>query len=167
MSVGYIYLIRAEGQPRYKIGRTTRHPEVRLRELNGQQAPYQLSLVHFVEVIDSGIAESYFHQKFSRYRQHGEWFEMSHSIAKAVIKAFETYQGGITHGAGQPPASKKTPKFWRRRGVGKKTQKPWVMIACMGLSILVLIQLSKSPQLLSCIKPINFSRCGQVLSGAK
>lgn len=167
MSVGYIYLIRADGQPRYKIGQTTRHPEIRLKELNGQQSPYQLSLVYFVEVIDSVSAESYFHQKFSRYRRHGEWFEMSHLIVRAVIKAFETYQGGITHGAGQPPARKKVPKLWQRRGIGRKIQKPWVAITCMSLSVLVLTQWSKTPQLMNCTKTLNFSRCGQVLLGAK
>jgi hypothetical protein len=166
MSFGYIYLIQAEGQPRYKIGRTTRHPEVRLRELNGQQSPYQLLLVHFVEVADSGTAESYFHQKFSRYRQHGEWFEMSHSIANAVVKAFATYQGAITHGAGKPSARNKTHKPWRRRVI-RKHQKPWVALACVGLFILALISLSKTPQLISCAKTFDVSRCSQVLSGAK
>jgi Meiotically up-regulated gene 113 len=82
----YVYLIRADGTDRYKIGKTDRHPETRLKELNRQQSAYPLLLEYYVEVPDSAVAESHFHQRYQRYRQHGEWFELSRSIDRSPSK---------------------------------------------------------------------------------
>jgi Meiotically up-regulated gene 113 len=102
----YVYLIRADGTDRYKIGKTDRHPETRLKELNRQQSAYPLLLEYYVEVPDSAVAENHFHQRYQRYRQHGEWFELSRSISAQVVQDFKGCQLGISRGAGKPKQKK-------------------------------------------------------------
>jgi Meiotically up-regulated gene 113 len=111
----YVYLIRADSTDCYKIGKTDRHPETRLKELNRQQSAYPLLLEYYVEVPDSAVAENHFHQRYQRYRQHGEWFEMSRSVSAQVVQDFKGYKPGISRGAGKPKPqieiSKKAPPW--------------------------------------------------------
>jgi Meiotically up-regulated gene 113 len=121
----YVYLIRADGTDRYKIGLTDRHPETRLKELNRQQSAYPLLLEYYVEVPDSAVAENHFHQRYQRYRQHGEWFEMSRSLSAQVVQDFKGYQLGISRGAGKPKPQKKPQK---KRRLGRKSSTPTITI---------------------------------------
>ncbi|MBD2131023.1 GIY-YIG nuclease family protein [Sphaerospermopsis sp. FACHB-1094] len=75
---GYVYLIHSIGTNRYKIGRTVRHPEERLKELNRGQSPYPLELIHFISVNNVYTIEKELHGKFQQYRAYGEWFEFTY-----------------------------------------------------------------------------------------
>lgn len=67
-----IYLIRAVGTYRYKIGYAVKPQE----RLNGLQTgcPHRLELT---AVIEGNIAdERHIHKALKKYRLHGEWFEL-------------------------------------------------------------------------------------------
>ncbi|NEP12033.1 MAG: GIY-YIG nuclease family protein [Symploca sp. SIO2C1] len=89
---GFIYLIHAQGTDRYKIGLTTRHPEARLSELNSSQSPYPLELIDWFETDNVTEDECYLHEKFARYRVHGEWFGFD---SKALKKVRREYQDDV------------------------------------------------------------------------
>ncbi len=161
MSQDYIYLIRAENQDLYKIGRTSRHPEVRLKELNGQQSPYPLLLKYYTAVSDGTIAEKYFHQKFQRYRHHNEWFKMSPSIAVSVEQGFKDYQPGMVHGAGRSKVKK---KGGGSRSRSRRSKNPWPTVLILSGALLVLTQWSKLPAIANCTSSLDFAKCAKVLA---
>src|SRR5690554_3396808 len=74
--MGYVYIIRAEGTNRYKIGITDGKPSDRLKQLS-TASPFPLALY---EQFDFGPysmqVEKYLHHIFSDYRKHGEWFSL-------------------------------------------------------------------------------------------
>ena len=161
MSQDYIYLIRAKDQDLYKIGRTSRHPEVRLKELNGQQSPYPLLLKYYTAVSDSSVAEKYFHDKFAKYRHHNEWFKMSPGIAASVEQGFRNYQPGSVHGAGALPKPKKRGKSGggsRRRG---KSKNSWFSVLMLCTAMLVITQGSKLPAIANCVSTLDF-KCAKI-----
>lgn len=86
---GYIYLIRAVGTDRYKIGLTTRSVETRFTELNSSQSPFPLELIDWFETDDVTEDEKYFHEKYSGYRVHGEWFSFDTKTLKQVRKEYQ------------------------------------------------------------------------------
>jgi len=86
---GFIYLIHAVGTDRYKIGLTTRHPEARLAELNSSQSPFPLELVDWFETDNVTADEKYFHEKYSAYRVHGEWFELNKRTLQKVRREYQ------------------------------------------------------------------------------
>lgn len=157
----YIYLIRADGTERYKIGRTDRHPETRLAELNRQQSAYPLLLEYYVEVPDSAVAEEHFHQRYQRYRKHGEWFELSRSISAQVVQDFKGYKPGISRGAGKPKPKK---QYQKKRRSGRKSSSLTVTIILMLLAMLV-IRWQKLPQLSKCAQALDFGLCARVIGG--
>jgi hypothetical protein len=161
MSQDYIYLIRAKDQDLYKIGRTARHPEVRLKELNGQQSPYLLLLKYYTAVSDAPTAEKYFHEKFERYRHHNEWFKMSPSVAASVERDFKNYQPGSVHGAGARPKPKKRGKGGGRSR-SRRSKNPWPSILLMSGVLLVITQWSKLPSIASCISTFDFGKCAKI-----
>ncbi|NET62073.1 MAG: GIY-YIG nuclease family protein [Symploca sp. SIO2E6] len=85
---GYVYLIHAVGSDRYKIGLTTRSVQARLAELNSSQSPYPLELIDWFETDDVTEDEKYFHEKYSAYRVHGEWFEFDKRTLKKVRREY-------------------------------------------------------------------------------
>ncbi|NER25637.1 MAG: GIY-YIG nuclease family protein [Symploca sp. SIO1C2] len=86
---GYIYLIHAQETDRYKIGLTTRSVEARFAELNSSQSPYPLELIDWFETPNVTEDEKYFHEKYSAYRVHGEWFEFDKRTLKEVRREYQ------------------------------------------------------------------------------
>ncbi len=85
---GFIYLIHAVGSDRYKIGLTTRSVQARLAELNSSQSPYPLELIDWFETPNVTEDEKHFHDKYSAYRVHGEWFEFDQKTLKQIRKEY-------------------------------------------------------------------------------
>ena len=85
---GFIYLIHAQGTDRYKIGLTTRSVQARLAELNSSQSPYPLEVIDWFETPNVTEDEKYFHNKYSAYRVHGEWFSFDSKTLKQVRKEY-------------------------------------------------------------------------------
>lgn len=127
---GWIYLVRAKGCNRYKIGLTTRTPQERLDELNGGQSPFPLSLIMTVCVKNVTVAEKYLHNKFSLNRVHNEWFEFPETQLPQVFAEFKaigskmpSLQGSILRSHQsyrQPPKKvKKLKKQQKKLGMEK------------------------------------------------
>ena len=72
MSDGFVYFIRAEGTGSIKIGFSTNHPSIRLKELQ-TGSPSKLELLTFYE--GSEKDEKKLHHEFAEDRGIGEWFE--------------------------------------------------------------------------------------------
>jgi hypothetical protein len=70
---GHVYIIRAIGSDRIKIGHSL-EPQKRLLQLKFPQAPFQLELVDQIYCIDAHELEQYIHKLYTKYRVHGEWF---------------------------------------------------------------------------------------------
>jgi len=85
---GFIYLIHATGTDRYKIGLTTRSVQARLAELNSSQSPYPLEVIDWFETPNVTEDEKYFHEKYSAYRVHGEWFSFDSKTLNQVRKEY-------------------------------------------------------------------------------
>ncbi|NER99701.1 MAG: GIY-YIG nuclease family protein [Symploca sp. SIO1B1] len=86
---GFIYLIHAQETDRYKIGLTTRSVEARFTELNSSQSPFPLELIDWFETPNVTEDEKYFHEKYSAYRVHGEWFEFDKRTLKEVRREYQ------------------------------------------------------------------------------
>ncbi len=95
MSKGYIYVIKphnvkVEGRPVVKIGRTTRAPQERLRQLM-TALPSGASLSYVAQFPDVRWAESYLHQALAQYRvtKGGgtEFFSLSVTEAISVVQS--------------------------------------------------------------------------------
>ncbi|NEO34446.1 MAG: GIY-YIG nuclease family protein [Symploca sp. SIO3C6] len=86
---GFLYVIQAKGNNRYKIGLTTRSVEQRFAELNGSQSPYSLALIESAAVDNVTESEEHLHQKFASFRIHGEWFEFNKKQVTAALKEFD------------------------------------------------------------------------------
>lgn len=72
---GFVYIIRASGTNRIKIGHS-KDPEKRLASLTSPQMPFDLELVYKQWFIDAYALEQHIHKIFCRYRVKGEWFEI-------------------------------------------------------------------------------------------
>lgn len=88
--IGSIYLVKATGTDRYKVGLTIRNVEERFKELNSSQSPYPLELIHFIKVEDVATAEKHFHKLFEANKVHGEWFVFGN--IDYVINLMNDYQ---------------------------------------------------------------------------
>ncbi|NER53114.1 MAG: GIY-YIG nuclease family protein, partial [Symploca sp. SIO1A3] len=86
---GFIYLIHAQETDRYKIGLTTRSVEARFAELNSSQSPFPLELIDWFETDNVTEDEKYFHEKYSAYRVHGEWFVFDKRTLKEVRREYQ------------------------------------------------------------------------------
>ncbi|MGI2907658.1 GIY-YIG nuclease family protein [Tolypothrix sp. VBCCA 56010] len=91
-TAGYIYLIQAGETDLYKIGLTTRQPEERLRELNGKQSPYPLTLTHYIHVGDVNEVERYLHEECKEYHHHNEWFKIPAELIPELIGLMDKCQ---------------------------------------------------------------------------
>lgn len=72
---GYVYLIRAEGTQRYKIG-VTQDIDKRGSALQ-KQSPFPLIVVHSIEATDPASVEKALHLRFNENNVNGEWFEFT------------------------------------------------------------------------------------------
>ncbi len=70
---GYIYLLRATGTNRYKIGRS-KNPKSRSKRIN-YQSPVPVVLLDEFKCNNPVEAEKTIHRDCGRMRKHGEWFE--------------------------------------------------------------------------------------------
>jgi hypothetical protein len=91
MAEGYIYILlnRAFQNDHYKIGKTTKTPEERARELSGATGvPRAFEVLYEQRVIDCHRAEQLLHRRLHQYRSAGnrEFFQIP---LKAAIKALE------------------------------------------------------------------------------
>lgn len=90
---GHIYLIRAVGTNRYKIGLTqSGRMAKRFDELNSSQSAYPLEIVRVIDVQDRYEVEAELHQKFKAHRVHGEWFTLSREKLAEVERAMVRYE---------------------------------------------------------------------------
>lgn len=72
---GHVYLIQAAtDEALFKIGRT-KHLPSRLKTI-GLKLPFEVKLVHSIEVEDSVLAEASLHNRFATKRMNGEWFKL-------------------------------------------------------------------------------------------
>lgn len=74
MKEGWVYLVHAEGSPRYKIGET-KDPISRLKTLKNQ-SPYPNKVVDMFWTPDTKFDETGLHEILKSNRKHGEWFEV-------------------------------------------------------------------------------------------
>ncbi len=72
---GFIYFIYDFQTKRTKIGKTSKHPAYRLKELQTGNST-KLELLHFYESNQMSEEESKLHNKYCQYRTIGEWFEL-------------------------------------------------------------------------------------------
>ena len=80
---GHVYLIRARGTNRFKIGVTRAgRMQTRFDELNHSQSAYPLEIVRVIDVADRYQVEAALHQRFKRDRKHGEWFEFPRGVSE-------------------------------------------------------------------------------------
>lgn len=85
----YVYILsNPENLGKVKIGRTKKHPEIRVNSLNRNAGVYgEYQLEWYKQVIDSIVAEKVLHHAFRIYRVQKEFFaiETSYSIKIANI----------------------------------------------------------------------------------
>ena len=86
MSDGFVYFIRAEGTGSIKIGFSTNHPSIRLKELQ-TGSPSKLELLTFYE--GSQKDEKKLHHEFAEDRGNGEWFEESPRLKERIKELLE------------------------------------------------------------------------------
>lgn len=66
---GYVYVLKNSTLPEmYKIGGTTKHPEVRAKELSNTSIPTPYEVCFSLEVADWRKSESFIHESLSAYR---------------------------------------------------------------------------------------------------
>lgn len=68
-----VYVIKAKGTPRYKIGYAT-NPRKRIKTLQ-TACPYPIEVINCIDSADRDI-ESMAHSIWSDHRVQGEWFEL-------------------------------------------------------------------------------------------
>ena len=87
MIVVSVYFIATKTMSHVKIGQTTSLPN-RFRELANSQ-PTTDALVLLFAVEAPRALEQYFHDKWKKFRTHGEWFVLDESIIKWIESAKE------------------------------------------------------------------------------
>jgi hypothetical protein len=71
-----VYLMQYGQSSSYKIGKTSRTGEERVKELNGTKAPNEIILHEEIFTYNASFLEKVLHQRFSDSRTRGEWFEL-------------------------------------------------------------------------------------------
>jgi hypothetical protein len=95
---GHVYLIRAKGTNRFKIGMARAgRMQTRFDELNHSQSAYPLEIVRVIDVADRYQVEAALHQRFKRDCKHGEWFEFPRGVGEVerVMTQLENSKVGI------------------------------------------------------------------------
>jgi len=85
---GYIYFLKAKDRDLFKIGRTFKNPQSRLKQL-ATGCPYELELFRFFESVDSKVGEKNVHEHFEQYQTTGEWFEVSEEAVLDYIRSLD------------------------------------------------------------------------------
>ncbi len=88
----YIYLVHAIGTNLYKIGKTEANVETVLEDLNSSQSVYPLELVEYINSDSYDEVERKIYDKFSDYRDNGEWFKFSDEIIHDVKDSMNQYK---------------------------------------------------------------------------
>jgi hypothetical protein len=83
---GFIYFIYDFQTKQTKIGKTSKHPAYRLKELQTANST-KLELIHFYESTQMSEEESILHNKYRQYRALGEWFELPLPILLEITHA--------------------------------------------------------------------------------
>jgi len=93
MSKGYVYILSDTTHPYLKIGRTTRIPEQRVRELNTTGMPGKLGLLDSILVNDCEMVEAEIHRTLAKYRVRSdrEFFDVPQAVATAYLQTFSKY----------------------------------------------------------------------------
>ena len=88
MPNGHVYAVRAPGDPRVKIGMTTRSPESRLRELNNTSVCEDFELEFALPVASPATVERAVHEALAarRVRDDREFFRCGPRRARAAIE---------------------------------------------------------------------------------
>lgn len=81
---GYVYLIRAVGTNRYKIGRSI-NLQTRLQQLQ-RQSPYPLEIVKAFKTSNPSWDEASLHETYKDYKVYGEWFEFDENYYKSTVR---------------------------------------------------------------------------------
>ena len=81
---GIVYIVRADGTTRIKIGRSAL-PGPRLASLE-TASPYRLKVLRQIPAQDSAFLERLLHQRYKRYRQKGEWFELPADVLHSLLQ---------------------------------------------------------------------------------
>ena len=71
-----VYLMQYGQSSSYKIGKTVRSGEDRLKELNGTKAPHEIILHEEIFSDNASFLEKVLHQRYVDSRTRGEWFEL-------------------------------------------------------------------------------------------
>lgn len=79
---GFVYWFMTADGLYLKVG-TTSEWQRRLKALQ-TAAPQRLLVVAVAEIADPGGMETWFHQRWRRYRTHGEWFRVEGEVAQFV-----------------------------------------------------------------------------------
>lgn len=87
--MGFVYVLRAMETDRYKIGLSIRDMGYRQKELNRKQSPFPIYRFLVFKTDNPKKLETEFHQTFSSYRKHGEWFEFKDSMLVNVMRKFD------------------------------------------------------------------------------
>ena len=90
--MGFVYVIHAIGTNRYKIGKSIRERQYRLRELR-KQSPYPISLVLWLPTDNPIKLEDALHKAFEWFRVHGEWFEFFDDDMALILEIIEEIYG--------------------------------------------------------------------------
>ncbi len=80
----FVYIVRSGDTNRYKIGKT-KNIYQRFKKLNGTEAPFYITPIHYIQVINNTDIEKYLHIKYKKYKAKGEWFELNENLVKNVI----------------------------------------------------------------------------------
>ena len=88
LSNGYIYIIKCIGQNIVKIGRSI-NPHSRLQGIK-VACPFDVELIFTAQCSNYREVEQYLHKKLSDKHMRGEWFKVSDSDLKDIIKEVES-----------------------------------------------------------------------------
>jgi Meiotically up-regulated gene 113 len=81
---GIVYIVRAEGTSRVKIGRSAKDGP-RLASLQ-TASPYRLKVLRKIPTEDIAFLERMLHKRYARYRQQGEWFELPAQVLDDLLR---------------------------------------------------------------------------------
>ncbi len=90
---GFVYLAKSgtHTMPIYKIGHTG-DIDRRIKELNRNQPPYSVVIVHLAQGFDAEAMERQLHREFAAYRGNGEWFDLDGNQVAQVIARLEAWR---------------------------------------------------------------------------